>query len=61
MTAIMKPPPRPKLSEHLILLALETHYADKADEWSFKDIAQEYIGPMDGYDLMRNLEAAWTL
>lgn len=58
MTTPNQVPPRPKLSEHLILLALETHHADKADKWNFEDIAQEYICPMDGYDLMRNLEAA---
>lgn len=58
MTILNQIPPRPKLSEHLILLALETHHADKAGEWNFEDIAQEYINPMDGYDLMRRLERA---
>lgn len=56
--AIPHTPPRPKLSEHLILLALETHHANKSTDWNFQDIADQYIGPMDGYDLMRNLEAA---
>lgn len=58
MTTPTQTPPRPKLSEHLILLALETHHADKSEEWNFEDIAQEYISPMDGYDLMRRLERA---
>ncbi|AQS50764.1 hypothetical protein PAEH1_02865 [Paenalcaligenes hominis] len=58
MTTPIQTPPRPKLSEHLILLALETHHANKADEWNFEDIAQEYTDSMDGYDLMRSLEAA---
>lgn len=58
MTAITQTPTRPKLSDHLILLALETRHADKANEWNFEDIVQEYIAPMDGYDLMRRLERA---
>lgn len=56
--AIPHTPPRPKLSEHLILLALETHHANKSTEWNFQDITDQYIGLMDGYDLTRNLEAA---
>lgn len=58
MTTLNQIPPRPKLSEHLILLALETHHADRSEEWSFEDIAQNCTWHMDGYDLMHRLERA---
>lgn len=49
-------PPRPRVTDELVLLALETRHADKKDEWNFDDIVQEYCPSKDGYELMRSLE-----